>query len=350
MLAPEVRFEGWDVLDWVRLLSLFEPSPTPSTGLFVLHDGKNLRKILHTRLGRLDPAGQPWGRPLDELAREHGADWIAAFHLGALEEVMDRLASRLQRRDDLLDQIAKGLDVLRELADEGAIAAWPLRLRDASLPSFAVIRQGIDVLCPPGTSLAVGLFDDGELWSSLVLSRGFSGIDRILGPEHLRGATGLLSGDFRRDYRHLLHAIESSHGPLHLGLFTEVKTLRRLIAEGRPGSWSRAILVRDVILAPSAAAVALPLGLDAARGLSRSFLVAASRLQIDQRFASALSSLRTPEGRGTLLQSLRLLLRRLSELPLEGACSGGGPPLRQGDRGATVAISTPRRPLAMSAR
>ncbi|MCS6901292.1 MAG: hypothetical protein RMJ98_16585 [Myxococcales bacterium] len=313
MLAPKVRFEGWDVLDWVRLLSLFESSPSPSVGVLVLHDGQKLRKILHTRVGRLNPGGQSWGRPLEELAREHGANWIAAFHLGALEEAMDRLGARLQRHDDLLDQIWKGLDVLRELAEEGAIATWPLRLRGSPPLSLPVLRRSLDALCPRGASIAIGLFEAGELWSALVLSRGPTGVDRILGPEHLRSSMGLLSGDFRRDYRHLLHAIESIVGPLHFGLFTEVKTLRRLITEGRPGSWSRAVLVRDVILAPSTVAVALPLSFDAARGLSRSFLVAASHFQFDQRFASALSTLRTPERRGTLLQSLRLLLRRLSK-------------------------------------
>jgi hypothetical protein len=313
VLAPDVRFEGWDVLDWVRLLSLFEGPTTPAAGLFVLHDGKVIRKLLHARVGRLDPAGQAWGGPLDELAREHGADWVAAFHLGALEEAMDRLGARLTRGDDLLDQAWKGLDVLRELADEGAIAAWPLRLRGVPLPSMAVIRRGLDALCPPGKALAVGLFEHGELWSALVLSRRGVAVERLLGPELFRGAVGLLSGDFRRDYWHLMHAVEARVGPLHLGLFTEVKTLRRLITEGRPGSWSRAVLVRDVILAPTPAAVALPLGLDAARGLSRSVAVAAARLQLDQRFALALSSVRSPEGRGDLLQALRQLLGKLSD-------------------------------------
>jgi hypothetical protein len=315
VLAPEVRFEGWDVLDWVRLLSLFEGSPTPSAGLFVLHDGSSIRKLLHARVGRLDPGGEPWGKPLDALAQQHGADWVVAFHLGALEELMDRLGARLRREDDLLDQAWKGLEVIREMAAEGAIGAWPLRLRGGPMPSLAVVRRGIDALCPPGKVLTVGLFERGELWTTLTISRNERGIDRILGPEQLRGSVGLLSGDFRRDYWHLLRVIEQQVGAVHVGLFTEVKTLRRLIAEGRPGSWARATLVRDLILTPMPPTMALPLGLDAARGLSRSLWVTLGRLQIDRHFAEAIATIRTPEKRGTLWEALRQLVRKLSGSP-----------------------------------
>lgn len=312
VLAPGVRFEGWDVLDWIRLLSLFEGSVSPSSGLFVLHDGKSIRKLLHAKVGRLDPAGQAWGGPLDELAQAHGADWVVGLHLGALEEFMDRLGARLVREDDLLSQIWKGADVLRELAEEGAISAWPMRLRGLMMPSLPVVRRGLDTLCPPGKVISLGLFEQGELWTALTISRQPQGIDQIVGPEPLRGTVGLLSGDFRRDYWHLMRAVQHRVGPLHLGLFTEVTTLRRLISEGRPGSWARAVAVRDVILAPTPATIALPLGVDAMRGLTRSFLRAAARLQIEERLALAVATVRSPESRGNLWQALRELLEKLA--------------------------------------
>lgn len=313
MLAPEIRFEGWDTTDWVRLLSLVEgPVPDERGGLFVLHDGREIRKLLHSRVGRLPPAGQLWGRPLDELAREHGAAWVVALHTGALEEVLDRLGGRVVRGDDLIDQALKGVEIVREMADEGAISTWPLRLRGVRAPSAQVIRRGLDALCPVGKTAAVGLFERGELWTALVIGRGPQGIDKILGPELLRPAIGLLSGDFRRDYWHLMHAISRQVGPLHAGLFTEVKTLRRLVTEGRAGSWARAVAVRDVVVTPMPAALALPLGVDAARGLSRSAVVALNRLDIDSKIAQALAAVRSPEQRGTLLAALRSLFDRLS--------------------------------------
>lgn len=313
MLAPEVRLEGWDVLDWVRLLSLFEGSLGSSTVLFVLHDGKVIRKLLHAKAGRLEPGGQLWGGPLDELARTHAADRVVGLRLGALEEWMERLGARLVRADDLLSQIWKGFDVLRELAEEGSIVTWPGRIRDWTLPSLSVVRQGLDVLCPSGKVIALGLFEQGELWTSLAISRQPQGLDRIVGPEALRGAVGLLSGDFRRDYWHVKRAIQNQVGPLYVGLFTEVSTLRRLISEGRPGSWARAVAVRDVILAPNPAAFVLPLGVDAVRGLTQSVLRATARLRIEERLALAVATVRSPESRRNPWHALRDLLEKLAD-------------------------------------
>ena len=67
MLTDDVRFEGWDVRDWQRLLSLFRrPGPRrgeatgPSGGVIAVHDGGRLYKLLHTRVGRLELVGQSW--------------------------------------------------------------------------------------------------------------------------------------------------------------------------------------------------------------------------------------------------------------------------------------------------
>lgn len=311
VLAQDVRFEGWDTVDWLRLLSLFEvPSEGPG-GLFVVHDGRTVKKLLHTRAGRLPP-GQPWGGPLDALASEQQAGWVVGFHVGALEEIMERLGARVVASDGLIEQVIKGIEIVREMAEEGAVAAWPAKLRGLPVPSAQVVVGALDALCPPGKSVAVGLFEGGELWTGAALRRGPRGFERIVGPEPLRPGIGLLSGDFRRDYTHMMRAVERQVGPLSVGLFTEVKTLRRLVAEARPGSWARAVAVRDVIVAPMPASVALPLGVDAARGLSQAGLVALGRLDLDRRLASTLAALRSPERRGTLLLALRQLLSKLS--------------------------------------
>src|SRR4029078_11917419 len=68
---------------------------------------------------------------------------------------------------------------------------------------------------------------------------------------------------WRRDFRHLSRAIEARVGPLALGCFAEVATLRKLEVDPSPGAWARAVAVRDLILSPVPAALAIPLGGDA---------------------------------------------------------------------------------------
>ncbi|MGO8991768.1 MAG: hypothetical protein ACLQVI_00460, partial [Polyangiaceae bacterium] len=46
---------------------------------------------------------------------------------------------------------------------------------------------------------------------------------------------------------------------------SEVETFRQLQVDARPGAWSRAMLVRDVVLSPMPVAVGLALSVDGAR-------------------------------------------------------------------------------------
>ena len=90
MLTPDVRFEGWTTETWTRFLHLWKPRATPDReatrprgGVIAIHEGGRLRKLLHTRTGRLDPRG-PWPISLSELAETHHASWALAAESGAL--------------------------------------------------------------------------------------------------------------------------------------------------------------------------------------------------------------------------------------------------------------------------
>ncbi len=287
MLTPDVRFEGWTTEAWIRFLRLWQPraiadrEPTsPQGGVIVVHDDGEVLKLLHTRQGRLDPASAlppdqgkaqalalRIGRPsaLAQLARLHGASWAIGMRLGALDEVMERFGARARRGDDLTTQSLMLVGIAREMLDQGAITAWPQRLRGVPLPTPAVVRRTLDALCPDGRAIALGLFDSGDLWTAFVARRRGAAFDVFAGPDELRPALGLLSGDWRRDYRHLAHAVEDRYGPLGFGCFAELETFRGLQTDGRPGAWSRAVAVRDVLIAPMPAGVGLALGFDGAR-------------------------------------------------------------------------------------
>ena len=278
MLAPDVRLEGFTAEDWTRLLQLFRPG-TPKEpslgGIFLVHEGGRVRKILHTRRGRLEREGEwrEWPKEpeaarqkrLAALAEAQQAAWVVAAEVGALEEVMERFGARAQRTDDLVAQALALVGIVRELIHEGRIEGWPRRLKNIPVPTPPMVRRAIDALCKEGRAIAIGAFEGGELWTALALRRGPRGFDLIAGPDELRTAMGLLSGDWRRDYRHLVAAVEDRYAPLALGCFGELATLHALQADEKPGAWSRAVAVRDVVLSPMPLAVGLALGVDGAR-------------------------------------------------------------------------------------
>lgn len=290
MLTRDVRLEGFTTSDWVRLREVFvDPSARPrertdavargatppavasegSTprrgGVIAVTTGERLRKLLSTEVGRLDRAVQPWPEALETLAERHHARWALAIETGALDEVMERLGQRLRREHDMLSQTLLLVGVLRELEAEKRIRVWPWRPSAWPVPHERVIVRVLDAFCPDGKCIAFGVFSGGEVFTAIVLRRKGRGFDLLLGPDELRREMGLLSGDWRRDYRHLARAAELRAGPLALGCFGEVETLRRLGHDPTPGAWAAAVAARDVVLAPVTPAIAVPLGIDVGR-------------------------------------------------------------------------------------
>jgi hypothetical protein len=274
VLAPDVRFEGFNATDWTRVLSLFQPrrasgaerDPDRPRGLVVaVHSRGRLWKLVHTKVGRLrlDDAQRDWPLSAEELGRRNVASWAISIEAGALERVMNRFGARARRGDDLVVHLVTLAELVQAEVLAGHIEVWPNRLRGVPVPAPSVVRGTLDSVCPVGRAMVVGLFEHGELWTCIALRRGRDGVNLVLGPEEIRADMGLLSGDWRRDYRHLAHAIEDRLGPIAFGCYAEVETLRKLEVDPSPGAWARAAALRDLILSPLPAPLAIPLGVDA---------------------------------------------------------------------------------------
>jgi hypothetical protein len=286
VLTADVRFEGWTADDWERFIHLWKPRAPPEReanrprgGLLVIFDRSRVRKMLHTGKGRVDPAPS-WPVPLSELAAHQHASWALAAHAGALDELMERFGARARRSDDLSTQAISLVSIVREMLSEGAIDSWPRRLRGVPPPTEGMVRRSIDSLCADGRAILLGMFKDGELWTSFVARRRGPGFDVLAGPDELRSAMGLLSGDWRRDYRHLVRAVEERYAPLSFGCFAEVDTFRDLSVDARPGAWGRAVALRDIVLSPMPTAIRLALGFDGARYALESVKGITSRLDL----------------------------------------------------------------------
>lgn len=323
MLTPDVRFEGFSPTDWSRLLSSFRAAPDPEApdgprgGLVLVHDGGRVRKALHTRDGRIDPHTIALPGDLADLAEvgaEQNVRFIWAMHSGALEELMERFGARVRRGDDVLTQGLLLFAAFRELIDEGAIASWPRRLEGVPIPTRAVVDRAIDSVVQPGKTMLLALYEQGELWTALVVRRAVvhpARFDVIAGPMALRREMGFTSGEFRRDYRHLVSAVEAFYGPVSIGLHAEVATFRRLLTAAEAGDWARAVALRDVVLSPMPLVLGVPLGVDATRGAA--MLAARAARQLDPL--------------GIVPPVLRLMGRALPELPPLGGASAGFNPL-----------------------
>jgi hypothetical protein len=278
------------------------PPATRRGGVIALTTAQRLRKLLSTERGRLDPKEQPWPEPLADLAERHSARWAAEIRTGALDELMERVGDRMRREHDTLTQIILFTNVFRELEAEGKISVYPMRPKSWPVPREKVVLRALDALCPDQKSMLLGVFDEGVVFTAILARRNGSGFDLILGPEKLRSEMGLISGDWRRDYRHLTRAAEAEAGELALGCFGELETLKQLVDSPAPGAWAAAVASRDIILSPAVPAIAIPLGIDvgraafvAVRGLAER-MGAGAWLSADGPIGPALGKLRELTG------------------------------------------------------
>jgi len=275
VITQDVSFEGFTATDWQRLADVFR-APTSSFGDEAGHDrasrggvvavttGNRLRKLLHTKRGRLDVRVE-WPMKLPELAGRYDASWAVELAAGALEELVERFSERLRPRQEYLEQALELARALRELEAEGLVAMWPKRFADIPVPGSRVIHSALDMFCSEGRALALGVFRHGELYTGLVARRRGMGFDRIVGPDELRSDMGLLSADFRRDYRHFAAAAERNVAPLSLGVFGELLTFQALARDPAPGAFALAVAARDLLISPVSPGLAVPLGLDVGR-------------------------------------------------------------------------------------
>lgn len=275
--------EGFSAEQWLRLGDVFrvpQAHPAPGVargGVVALTTDGRLRKLLSTRTGRLDPREFPWPVPLPELAARYGASWALRLSTGSLERFAERFGDRLRPGDTYLSQILELLRSLRETEADGGMEVWPWPVREWPIPNERAVVRAMDAFCAVGRVALLGVFDRGELYTCLAARRSVLGFDALLGPDELKEEMGLLSGDWRRDYRFLSQAAEKLLGPLSVGCFGELSTFQSLAANAPPGAWAAAVAARDIVVAPLSPAVAVPLGLDAGRVLLESVRGLASR-------------------------------------------------------------------------
>ncbi len=331
MIADDLRVQGFDARAFTNLVGLFAPNlvfrrerdpaesdapelepldavtdahggktakPEGSLVLVVSARGK-LLKAFHTVRGRVrglelgaPSPSDPFG-PLEEFVARYDAARVIALRAGVLEELFARASARMHRDDDYLAQWLHVARAVREELDAGRIDVYPRPLRAIPLPTAALVRRALDAILPDDHAFVLAVFRDHALHTAAALRRRGGEVDWIVGPDELLAWTGPLGGDFRRDHRVLSDAVAEHVAPVHLGLYAELRSLRRLLRSREAGAWVKAVLSREVILHPVPPYVAVALGADAARRVTRKSTELLGSLDPVKRLAPVLGVLRS---------------------------------------------------------
>ncbi|MEQ8454681.1 MAG: hypothetical protein RLO52_27085 [Sandaracinaceae bacterium] len=294
MISENLRFEGFDSRSWTNLISLFAPnvparmasdaaaSDAPELEaqpdakekadgalVVVLDDRERVLKALHTVRGRIKGLEYPGHDALPQLAERWRAAQVYVLREGVIEEIGERLAKRIERGEDYVSQLLVVARTIREMNEAGLLHTWPRPMASVPIPTIGMVRRALDTVLPDERAMVLVVWNGAAPWTGMALRRRGGNIDLVAGPDLIARWSGPLGGDWRRDYRVISDAVARAVAPVHLGVFTDLSTLRRLLRTFEPGAWTRAVAVRDVIVHPTPPYVAVALGADAVRAAAK---------------------------------------------------------------------------------
>jgi len=288
VISDEFAFFGFDDVSWDRLVSLLlgerdAAAAKPRGVLVVVVDaGGAPVASFHTAEGSIDPASLP---PLDDLPAFCDATAAGAcivMRERAMRGLAEYLAEPLDTEQDFVARVMRFARVLRELGNGNLLRVWPNPLPDLFFPPASTAKPVGEVLLPDDHSAILGVFDGGELWTGAVLRRRGGRFDVLAGPEAISQWTGPLGGDWRRDHRVLVQAVERELGPVHVGLFMEIPTAQAILADRQPGGWALSYASRNLIIYPLPGFAAAALGLNGLVGVAQYAFQALEEMDPDE--------------------------------------------------------------------
>jgi hypothetical protein len=194
---------------------------------------------------------------------------VIVLREGVLEDLVARASQRMHREDDYVTQWLHVARAIREELDAGRVAVHPRPFVSVPLPTPQLVRRAMDSVLPDDRTFVLSVWRGPTLWTSAVLRRRGGEIDWVAGPDLLLAWTGPLGGDWRRDHRIVSQAVAAHVAPVHLGIYGELRSIRKLLRSREPGAWARAVAARDIIVSPTPPYVAVALGADAMRRVAR---------------------------------------------------------------------------------
>jgi len=290
VISEDFAFYGFDETSWDRLVSLFlgENGDKSRGVLVVVVDAERMPVAsFHTAMGSIDPATLPDAPDLEALCKAMEAGACILMRERAMADIEDYLAEPLDPNQDFVTRVMRFAHVLRELGNGNWLRVWPSPLPDllisaALLSAAPAAKPTIDFLLPDGMSVVLGVFEDGELYTGAVLRRNAGSFDVFAGPGAISEWAGPLGGDWLRDHRVLIRAVERELGPIHIGFFMEHSTARTLFTRRQAGEWAMAYATRELMVHPLPAYAAAGLSIDVLGGAAQYALKALDQMDTEE--------------------------------------------------------------------
>ena len=263
MLHKDVLMQDIDVAQWRNTQELILDSAKERRRIIVLHDAGRVRKVAHSAgdpvTGTVDRADDPAALAKELYEGNAGSvDFVAVFERAAFDEYFARVQDSwdidedldgfVQRTYALLDQFPEGMVTYPRSARDTLGLQW--RLGCSRDDVMAATERFVE----PGTTIVLGVFDEGALWSSLVLT--FDEARSVTSVTTVDPTEVAVDGEMGAVGAAVVDWVQAKHGSCSLGLFME-----RAAAEAFLDATDKARALREASAAHKLVLAPVPLAL-----------------------------------------------------------------------------------------
>jgi len=258
MLHKNVQMVDIDVDHWRNLQELFIESSKEKRRIIVIHENGEIQKFIHSERIAIE-------RPIDEVrspqvdakivyeANRDKADFVMILERRMVVQYMTEVQDSWSPYEDVDEYVYRMYSRLSNF-DTG-IVTYPgtaqenLGLQWRIGATYEELRNVLDIIIRPKTTAILGLFEDGKLWTTLVL--GFDEAKKIdlITSVPIKEGTNL--GSLREAAKSFVDLVQSTHPECSVGLFAQLAAFRGWIrSEDKKAELSMLVKQGDFVFNP----------------------------------------------------------------------------------------------------
>lgn len=234
-LGENYEFHHVDASQWFNLLSVLPQLSSKQGILYLLYQNSEISNAYHSLQGVRPDLTGPFSSPavvVQQFQQREDVDAVIMLEQGLAIYLLAKMQGAFTAEMDIFGYL--------ELAHENIVEefgrrfhVWPRDFWDKGL--FALlqrIRTLFDEL-PPDFVCVLAVFEENEIWSSLIVQRVAGQIRRITTTNELEPFEFQIT-EWQTDYSKLINAVAKHFVQPTLGVFTDDETLRFLLRSESP--------------------------------------------------------------------------------------------------------------------
>lgn len=248
-LDENYEFFNVDVSQWLNLLSTLPELSSERGILYLLYQGSEITQAFHSLQGIRPDLTGPFSSTaivIRQLQESESVDAVIMFEQGLAVYLLAKIQAAFTPEMDILQYLELAQDSIDEEFGR-RFHVWPQEFWGKGMFSlFQRIRTLLDEL-PPDFLFVFAIFEENQIWTSLIIERVAGQIRRITTTRQLTPKSFEIN-EWQTDYVTLNQAVSQQINPPTLGFFTDDETLRFLLQSESPLDFIRQAHQRGLII------------------------------------------------------------------------------------------------------